>query len=121
MTEPVHTIADTHRERVFEEHLVSCLVTEQGYVERECAAHYDPEAALPDQLPLSYESRIVSRDGTRTGFRTLSEMGTTPNSSNLSSFAETFSICVNEPKSQWYKKHPELLNSFQELDNIKCQ
>jgi hypothetical protein len=86
MTEPVHTIADIHRERVFEEHLVSCLVTEQGYVERECTAHYDPEAALPDQLPLSYELRIVSRDGTRTGHWTLSEMGTAPNSYNPSRF-----------------------------------
>jgi hypothetical protein len=76
MTEPVHTIADIHRERVFEEQLVGFLVTEQGYVERECAAHYDPEAALPDQLPLSYELRIVNRDGTRTGHWTLSEMGT---------------------------------------------
>ena len=33
--------------------------------------------------------------------------------------AETFSIYMNEPKSQWYRIHTELLNIYQRLDRKK--
>lgn len=45
-----HTTADIHQEKVFETHIVSCLTQEQGYVERDCAAHYDVSLALDTGL-----------------------------------------------------------------------
>ena len=45
MTTP-HTTADIHQEKVFETHIVNCLTREQGYVERDCAMHYDVPLAL---------------------------------------------------------------------------
>jgi type I restriction enzyme, R subunit len=50
MTEAHHTTADIHQEKVFEEHIVRCLVKDQGYVERICADHYDVALALDTEL-----------------------------------------------------------------------
>jgi type I restriction enzyme R subunit len=50
MTEAHHTTADIHQEKVFEEHIVRCLVQDQGYVERICADHYDVALALDTEL-----------------------------------------------------------------------
>ncbi|MFN9009033.1 MAG: type I restriction endonuclease subunit R [Hyphomonadaceae bacterium] len=50
MTEAHHTTADIHQEKVFEEHIVRCLVKDQGYVERICADHYDVALALDKEL-----------------------------------------------------------------------
>lgn len=41
-----HTTADIHREKVFEGHIVACLTSNQGYIERDCASHYDVGRAL---------------------------------------------------------------------------
>ncbi|MGM0743178.1 MAG: type I restriction endonuclease subunit R [Pseudomonadota bacterium] len=49
MTE-THTTADIHQEKVFEAHIVACLASEQGYIERDCAAHYDVTHALDTEL-----------------------------------------------------------------------
>ena len=49
MTEPLST-ASLHQERVFEQHIVECLVNHQDYVERECALHYDASTALDKGL-----------------------------------------------------------------------
>jgi type I restriction enzyme R subunit len=49
MTE-VHTTADIHQEKVFEAHIVACLTTDQGYIERDCPAHYDAALALDTEL-----------------------------------------------------------------------
>ncbi|MEI4263836.1 type I restriction endonuclease subunit R [Roseovarius sp. D0-M9] len=45
-----HTTADIHQEKVFEAHIVACLAVDQGYVERDCAAHYDVAHALDTEL-----------------------------------------------------------------------
>ncbi len=42
--------SNIHREIVFEEHIVGCLVREQGYVERRCSEHYDVSLALDKDL-----------------------------------------------------------------------
>ena len=44
------TTADIHREKVFEAHIVACLTGDQGYIERDCAAHYDVATALDTEL-----------------------------------------------------------------------
>ena len=49
MTETL-TTADIHLEKVFEAHIVACLTADQGYIERDCAAHYDVAAALDTEL-----------------------------------------------------------------------
>ncbi|MBW4708122.1 DEAD/DEAH box helicase family protein [Roseobacter sp. YSTF-M11] len=49
MTE-THTTADIHQEKVFETHIVGCLTSEQGYIERDCAAHYSVAYALDTEL-----------------------------------------------------------------------
>lgn len=50
MTEQLHTKADIHQEKVFEEHIVTCLTQELGYLQRDCAAHYDVALALDTEL-----------------------------------------------------------------------
>ena len=50
MTETAHTQADIHQEKVFEQHIVTCLTREQGYIERTCANHYDVALALDTEL-----------------------------------------------------------------------
>ena len=50
MAGSTHTTADIHQEKVFETHIVSCLTQEQGYIERDCAAHYDVSLALDTGL-----------------------------------------------------------------------
>ena len=50
MTEETHTTADIHREKVFEAHIVGCLTSEQGYIERDCASHYSVAYALDAEL-----------------------------------------------------------------------
>jgi type I restriction enzyme R subunit len=49
MTETL-TTADIHREKVFEAHIVACLTEGQGYIERDCTAHYDIATALDTDL-----------------------------------------------------------------------
>src|SRR6056297_37059 len=49
MTE-THTTADIHQEKVFEAHIVACLATDQGYIERDCASHYNVAHALDTGL-----------------------------------------------------------------------
>ncbi len=50
MSESRHTTADIHQEKVFEAHIVACLTARQGYIERDCAAHYDVAHALDTEL-----------------------------------------------------------------------
>jgi len=50
MTDHTHSSGDIHLEKVFEEHIVSCLTTQQGYVERTCASDYDVARALDPEL-----------------------------------------------------------------------
>lgn len=45
-----HTTADIHQEKVFEAHIVACLTGDQGYLERNCASHYDVAHALDTEL-----------------------------------------------------------------------
>jgi len=45
-----HTTADIHQEKVFEAHIVACLTADQGYITRDCAAHYDVPLALDTEL-----------------------------------------------------------------------
>ena len=45
-----HTTADIHQEKVFEEHIVARLTADQGYIERDCAAHYGVAHALDTEL-----------------------------------------------------------------------
>lgn len=45
-----HTTADIHQEKVFEAHIVACLIAGLGYVERDCASHYDVAHALDTGL-----------------------------------------------------------------------
>lgn len=49
MTAP-HTTANIHQEKVFEAHIVVCLTRDQGYIERDCAQHYDVAHALDTEL-----------------------------------------------------------------------
>lgn len=49
MTETL-TTADIHREKVFEAHIVACLTADQGYIERDCASHYDVATALDTEF-----------------------------------------------------------------------
>ena len=42
--------SEIHKEAVFEAHIVACLTQEQGYIERDCAAHYDVSLALDTGL-----------------------------------------------------------------------
>lgn len=44
------TTADIHREKVFEAHIVACLTCDQGYIERDCAQHFDVALALDTEL-----------------------------------------------------------------------
>lgn len=46
----IHTTADIHQEKVFEEHIVACLTADQGYIERDCPSHYDVAHALDTEL-----------------------------------------------------------------------
>jgi len=46
----LHTNVDIHQEKVFEEHIVSCLTSGLGYVERDCASHYSVAYALDTEL-----------------------------------------------------------------------
>jgi type I restriction enzyme R subunit len=50
MTDAYHTTANIHLEKVFEEHIVKCLVNDQGYIERICATDYDVSLALDTEL-----------------------------------------------------------------------
>lgn len=50
MTESIHTKADIHQEKVFEEHIVNCLTRDQGYLQRDCTNHYDVALALDTEL-----------------------------------------------------------------------
>ena len=50
MTDTTHTTAGIHTEKVFEEHIVACLTSDLGYVERDCAAHYDVARAMDPEL-----------------------------------------------------------------------
>jgi type I restriction enzyme, R subunit len=50
MPEQPHTTTDIHLESVFEEHIVGCLVSDQGYIERTCATDYDAPLALDKEL-----------------------------------------------------------------------
>ncbi|TVQ42433.1 MAG: type I restriction endonuclease subunit R, partial [Wenzhouxiangella sp.] len=45
-----HNTADIHQEKVFEAHIVACLTDHQGYIERDCASHYDVAHALDTGL-----------------------------------------------------------------------
>ena len=45
-----HSTADIHQEMVFEKHIVTCLTAQQGYIERNCAEHYDVSLALDTGL-----------------------------------------------------------------------
>ncbi|MEQ9695090.1 DEAD/DEAH box helicase family protein [Shimia sp. SDUM112013] len=45
-----HTTVDIHQEKVFEAHIVACLTSEQGYIERNCPSHYDIAHALDTAL-----------------------------------------------------------------------
>ncbi len=54
MTETSHTTTDIHRESVFEEHIVKCLVSDQGYIERTCATDYDVPLALDKELLVQF-------------------------------------------------------------------
>jgi type I restriction enzyme R subunit len=45
-----HTTTDIHQEKVFEAHIVACLTGNQGYIERDSAAHYDVAHALDTEL-----------------------------------------------------------------------
>lgn len=45
-----HSTADIHREAVFEEHITACLTSGLGYIERDCAQHYDVAQALDTDL-----------------------------------------------------------------------
>ena len=45
-----HTTANIHQEKVFETHIVQCLVDLQGYEERDCATDYDVAKALDSEL-----------------------------------------------------------------------
>lgn len=49
-----YTHSTIHREAVFEEHIVACLVQEQGYLQRDCAQHYDVARALDTELLLRF-------------------------------------------------------------------
>ncbi len=60
-----HTTADIHQEKVFEEHIVACLVEDQGYVERDCSAHYDVARALDTELLFDF-LRTTQPDAWRT-------------------------------------------------------
>jgi type I restriction enzyme R subunit len=50
MSDQTHTTADIHQEKVFEEHIVSCLTSDLGYIERDCASHYSVAYALDTEL-----------------------------------------------------------------------
>lgn len=50
MTAQTHTTADIHQEKIFEAHIVACLTAEQGYIERDCASHYDVAHGLDTEL-----------------------------------------------------------------------
>ncbi len=51
MKEPASNVsANIHLEAVFEEHIVGCLVHEQGYIERRCSGNYDVPLALDKEL-----------------------------------------------------------------------
>jgi type I restriction enzyme R subunit len=50
MQSDIYHKSEIHKEAVFETHIVSCLTQEQGYVERDCAAHYDVSLALDTGL-----------------------------------------------------------------------
>src|SRR6056297_1812262 len=50
MSDQTHTTADIHQEKVFEAHIVVCLTADQGYIERDCASHYDVAHALDTEL-----------------------------------------------------------------------
>ena len=50
MSDQTHTTADIHQEKVFEEHIVACLTSGQGYIERDCPSHYNVAHALDTGL-----------------------------------------------------------------------
>ena len=40
MSDQTHTTADIHQEKVFKAHIVACLNSEQGYIERDRGTDY---------------------------------------------------------------------------------
>lgn len=50
MPDKTHTTSDIHQEKVFEEHIVACLTSEQGYIERDCSSDYVVAYALDTEL-----------------------------------------------------------------------
>jgi len=54
VSDKTHTTSDIHQEKVFEEHIVACLTSEQGYIERDCPSHYDVALALDTELLFSF-------------------------------------------------------------------
>jgi type I restriction enzyme R subunit len=50
MSDQTHTTVDIHQEKVFEEHIVACLLTLQGYEKRDPLLHYDVPLALDREL-----------------------------------------------------------------------
>jgi type I restriction enzyme R subunit len=45
-----HSVADIHQEKVFEEHIVACLTSGLGYIERNCPSHYNVGLAMDTEL-----------------------------------------------------------------------
>ena len=50
MTDSTHSSSEIHKEHIFEEHIAITLVNEQGYIQRDCEAHYNAELALDTEL-----------------------------------------------------------------------
>ena len=48
--EKTHATTDIHKEKVFEEHIINSLRSQQGYLERNCEQHYDVALALDKEL-----------------------------------------------------------------------
>ena len=45
-----HSSSEIHKEHIFEEHIATTLVNEQGYIQRDCEAHYNTELALDTEF-----------------------------------------------------------------------
>lgn len=50
MTDITHSSSEIHKEHIFEEHIAKILVNEQGYIQRDCDAHYNAKLALDTEL-----------------------------------------------------------------------
>lgn len=71
MTNQTYTKDSIHLERVFQNHLIDQLISNQGYIKRDTKTDYDVEAALDKELVMQFIKETQSDEWARLDRRTI--------------------------------------------------